>query len=164
MKYFAYGSNLCTNRLRERVPSAQVHAAATLKQHSLRFNKRSLDGSGKCNAFFTGHPKDETLGVVFEIDTAEKPMLDHAEGTGYYEKPVEVLSRDANIIRAFTYIAKDGYVDDSLSPYNWYKNFVVHGARQHGFPGDYIQMLEVVNSRVDPDQERTSRNRRLLSC
>lgn len=44
MKYFAYGSNLCRDRLLERVPNARYELAARLPEHVLRFQKRSTDG------------------------------------------------------------------------------------------------------------------------
>ena len=46
---FAYGSNLLTYCLRERVPSARPVTVARLAGHSLRWHKVSMDGSGKCD-------------------------------------------------------------------------------------------------------------------
>ena len=51
MLCFAYGSNVCSGRLRERVPSAVPVRVARLLNHSLRFHKRSGDHSGKCDAW-----------------------------------------------------------------------------------------------------------------
>ena len=53
MLYFAYGSNMLTARLRERMPSCKPLGIAKLPGHALRFHKRSKDQSGKCNAFAT---------------------------------------------------------------------------------------------------------------
>ncbi len=72
MKYFAYGSNMSIARLKERVPGARSLGCHTLKEHDLRFHKLSKDGSGKCDAFFTGKAEDNIYGVLFEIDPAEK--------------------------------------------------------------------------------------------
>ncbi len=80
MKYFAYGSNMSIARLRERVPSAVSFGCHALKEHDLRFHKSSKDGSGKCNAFFTGNDDDTILGVLFEIKSSEMSALDRAEG------------------------------------------------------------------------------------
>jgi hypothetical protein len=49
--YFAYGSNMSTARLRQRMPSCKPLGTAVLSEHKLRFHKRSTDQSGKCNAF-----------------------------------------------------------------------------------------------------------------
>ena len=83
MPYFAYGSNMCTERLRRRVPSAVPLRIAKLLNHSLRFHKRSDDGSGKSDAHFTGEPTDMVWGVIFEIVARQKRNLDQAEGLGY---------------------------------------------------------------------------------
>jgi gamma-glutamylcyclotransferase len=88
MKYFAYGSNMSTPRLRERVPSCQFTTNAKLLRYQLRFHKRSKDESSKCNAFHTGEDTDIVWGVIFNILAAEKKALDRAEGlgSGYDEK------------------------------------------------------------------------------
>ena len=52
MIYSAYGSNLWTGRLRERVPSASPMPIARRLNHSLRFHKGSEDGSGKRRRIF----------------------------------------------------------------------------------------------------------------
>ncbi len=53
--YLAYGSNMSTARLRKRMPSCKPLGIATLPGHALRFHKRSMDKSGKCNAFASGN-------------------------------------------------------------------------------------------------------------
>ncbi|HKW19463.1 MAG TPA: gamma-glutamylcyclotransferase family protein, partial [Terriglobales bacterium] len=79
--YFAYGSNMCTGRLRARVPSARPVFVTQLRCHTLKFQKRSQkDGSAKADAEHTGRESDVVWGVVFEIDAAQKQHLDEAEG------------------------------------------------------------------------------------
>ena len=34
--------------------------------------------------------------------------------------------------------------DPSLTPYDWYKAFVLAGAREHGLPQDYVAALDAV--------------------
>jgi gamma-glutamylcyclotransferase len=53
MRYFAYGSNMCSGRLRARVTCDFV-TTAKLAGYQLRFHKLSRDGSSKCDAFRTG--------------------------------------------------------------------------------------------------------------
>jgi cation transport regulator ChaC len=129
--YFAYGSNMLTARLRERVPSATAIGIGQLVGHALRWDKRSWrDGSGKCDAEATGRHDDVVWGVVFELDPEDKPALDKAEGVGagYLEKTVNVLM-EAGRVPAVTYYATDK--DASLRPYRWYKALVIAGAREH---------------------------------
>lgn len=65
--YFAYGSNMSSVRLKERAPSSRAVGVAQLPEYVLKFHKRSKDGSGKCNALFTGVATDVVFGVVFEM-------------------------------------------------------------------------------------------------
>ncbi len=144
VRYFAYGSNMLTARLRERVPSATAIGIGQLAGHVLRWDKRSgRDGSGKCDAEATGRPEDVVWGVVFELDAEDKPALEKAEGVGggYIEKTVQVLT-DAGPLTAVTYYAIDK--DASLRPYHWYKALVIAGAREHGLPASYRSRLELV--------------------
>lgn len=136
--YFAYGSNMYTPRLRYRVPGASVVGLATLQAHRLRFHKRSDDGSGKCNAEYTGSPKDQVIGVLFTIPTAELGKLDKAEGRGkgYDVHPVTVATTEAPHT-ALTYLAASSHINEELVPYDWYWDFVVAGARLHALPEDY---------------------------
>ncbi len=73
---------MLSRRLRARVPSAKPVATGFASDHRLTFDKVSVDGSGKCDAEKTGIPKDRVYGVVYEIDTADKPTLDRVEGLG----------------------------------------------------------------------------------
>lgn len=160
---FAYGSNMLTARLRERVPSAVAIGTGRLQGHVLRWQKRSRDGSGKCDARATGRIEDIVWGVLFEFNAVEKPALDRAEGlnNGYVERQVDVIT-DRGTVSAIAYIATDS--DPSLRPYHWYKAFVVAGAREHGLPQEYPQSLEGAPSVPDPDSARATRNERVLTA
>jgi gamma-glutamylcyclotransferase len=81
---FAYGSSMLTRRLRERVPSANSIAVATLVGYKLRWHKVSKDHSGKCDVVQTENPRDKVVGVVYEILNSEKASLDSAEGLGIW--------------------------------------------------------------------------------
>src|SRR5216684_1334487 len=162
VRYFAYGSNMLTARLRERVPSATAIGIGQLVGHALRWDKRSWrDGSGKCDAEATCRRDDVVWGVVFELDPEDKPALDKAEGlgAGYREKAVNVLT-EAGPITAVTYLATNK--DASLRPYHWYKALVIAGAREHGLPPSYRSRLELVITVSDPDPARVSMHNELL--
>jgi gamma-glutamylcyclotransferase (GGCT)/AIG2-like uncharacterized protein YtfP len=161
---FAYGSNLCIQRLQARTPSARVVAVASLAGHALRWHKKSADGSGKCNVVATGSDADLVWGVVYELTPADKLMLDGFEGLGthYFEKPVAVGTRDGELRSAIAYVANPRLVDDTLRPFLWYKSFVTTGARQHGLPSDYRAMLEAVEARDDANAERNARESAVL--
>jgi hypothetical protein len=115
--YFAYGSNMSTARLRQRMPSCKPLGTAVLSEHKLRFHKRSTDQSGKCNAFASGND-DSVVGVLFSFDPAERAQLDKAEGvgSGYEHAMVTVINEKGRRRKVLTYLATPDYMDDSLKP------------------------------------------------
>lgn len=164
MLYFAYGSNMLTERLRARVPSAQPVTAASLPGFSIRFHKRSRDGSGKCNVVATPASAVTVYGVVFEVAPEELDALDEAErrGRGYERRTVSPLAA-GTFFNTFAYIAQPAYVDDALIPYDWYHALVVAGAYQHDLPSHYVAHLEAVRSYPDPDEHRRTASRSILA-
>jgi gamma-glutamylcyclotransferase len=160
MLIFSYGSNMCTPRLRARVPSARRVAVARLEGHQLRFHKRGRDGSSKADAYRTDAESDHVWGVVFQIDPSEKPELDRAEGLGhgYLEREVRVATATAGTVTALMYYAAPAAIDARLLPFSWYTHFVISGAREHALPADYVSVLEAVAAVQDPDPERDAAN------
>jgi gamma-glutamylcyclotransferase len=154
MLYFSYGSNMSTPRLTDRVPSARAITIARLHNHKLKFHKKSDDGSGKCDAEFTNDAEDVVYGVVFQIFVSEKGALDKKEGLGkgYEEKKVTVIKQNGETLDVVTYYATR--TDLSLKPYDWYKEHVIRGAREHGLPLEYIAIIDAINSMSDPKKER----------
>ncbi|CAN5872561.1 hypothetical protein BH11PSE3_BH11PSE3_08890 [soil metagenome] len=163
--YFAYGSNMSTARLRERMPSCKPIGTATLPGHVLRFHKRSTDKSGKCNAF-AGGVDDSVIGVLFSFDPSERAKLDEAEGagSGYEHKLVMVVNDKGLRRKVLTYLATSDYIDDSLKPYDWYKYFVLAGGTEHGLPSEYIaNFIESVEAIEDPNKARDHKERATLA-
>jgi len=119
----------------------------------LKFNKRSIDGSGKCNVGSTENEGDIVFGVLFEIDPADLPKLHEAEGSGYRCEWLEAM-QDSDEHEALIYIPVSDSIDDSLRPYTWYKDLVMAGAEEHGLPSDYIDRIRQVPAIDDPDRER----------
>ena len=157
MNYFAYGSNMANNRIRERVPSTRFVGVYTLMKHVLRFHKVWRDESAKCNAFYTGSDSDIIEGVIFDVNPKEVIALDRAEdlGKGYIKKNVKVSNFRGDWIEAFTYFAIE--IDDSLLPFSWYKNHVLLGAKKAGLSAEYIAKIENVKAFKDPNQDREKR-------
>ncbi|MEX0730393.1 MAG: gamma-glutamylcyclotransferase family protein [Aquisalimonadaceae bacterium] len=163
--YFAYGSNMHPARLRERTPSCRRIGVARLPGHVLRFHHLSVsDGSGKCNVVETGHPDDVVYGVVYGIPPAERRALDAAEnlGVGYRIRHMTVQMGEGQR-RVFCYIAVDGTINDQSRPYCWYRDIVLHGARQHAFPEAYLAAIAAEQVGRDPNPERMAHHRGLLA-
>lgn len=163
MLYFAYGSNMLTERLRDRVPSAQPVTTACLRGYHLRFHKRSRDGSAKCNIVGADDQSMSVYGVLFSFATDDLSALDAAENRGYgYERCRVHPQTDEESFEAFAYVAQPAYVDDALQPYGWYKALVTAGASQHTLPSPYRTRLQNIRSYPDPNEDRRARHKSLL--
>lgn len=157
MLYAAYGSNLHPVRLSFRLPESRFLGKAAIAGRRLRFNKRSIDTSAKCN-IVTG---DASIHVaVYDIDRQEKAVLDRIEGVGlgYSVQTIEA----PGFGDCFTYVADPSHIDDRLRPYSWYKDLVLVGCEALEFPVDYVVMVRTVAAIDDPDKERHITNMRIV--
>lgn len=158
--YFAYGSNMYTSRLKERVPSATPYCIASLKNYVLKWHKASIDGSGKCDIVNT--EGREVWGVVYRLNLKERPALDKAEFLGVgYKREIVLVKNKGETLEAFTYVALQSV--PFLQPYCWYHSFVLHGALEHKLPEHYILKLKEQPYVKDPDGKRRSFNEKLLA-
>ena len=169
MRYFAYGSNLLTRRLTDpsRTPSAASRGIATVSGFLVRFHKIGTDGSGKCTLVPAGDDAAVAYGVLYEITDAEVADLDREEGVhlgGYARCPVRARLANAENVEAMTYVAGDRYLDPASVPFDWYRDLVVAGAREHGLPAAYVEALARTPAVPDPDAARAARARRLLQA
>jgi gamma-glutamylcyclotransferase len=155
--YFAYGSNMASHRLLQRLPEARYTGLARLAQHRLSFRKNDQGLSAKCDVELTSRVADEVIGVVYEISLEDKQTLDRIEGlgTGYDEKTVELRMDTGQTLFAITYFAID--IDKNMIPYHWYKQHVLRGAIEHKFPCEYIELIEAIPSKPDLDPRRNLR-------
>jgi len=147
---------MCTGRLRDRVTTASPVGIAELIGYDLRFHKKSTDGSGKADAYSTGCQDHVIVGVLFEIESAEKPKLDRAKALcrGYEEAIVSVKGSEGNTWNPFTYLAQKSHIVPDLKPYSWYKRFVVEGAKQPGLPRWYSNQIQEAPDVHDTDTKR----------
>ncbi len=144
------------NRLLQRVPSAVKVSNAFLSDYKLVCNKKSKDGSSKANIIKTDIPGELVWGLLFNIDSKEKPLLDKAEGLGlgYNEDTLTFVDQLNNSYSAQVYIADSKSINSHLLPFDWYKEFIVTGCIQNKLPGDYILQLQSIPCIPDPDEKR----------
>ena len=167
MKYFAYGSNLLARRLRDRsrAPSAVALGMASAHGFVMRFHKIGTDGSGKCTLIPSGNDADVVYGVLYEFADSDLAGLDREEGVhlgGYARRSLRLRLPSGGTTDAMTYIAGDRYLDAACLPFDWYRDLVVAGAREHGLPPAYLRELERTPAVPDPDSARAGRARRIL--
>ncbi len=158
LRYAAYGSNLHPRRLGLRIPSARLLGTDFHPDYSLRFHKRSRDGSGKCGIF------QGSSGVhfaVYEVGLEDQARLDDIEGVGKgYDRGTIALPGFGH---CFTYFPSDDHVDPELQPYDWYREMVVQGCLAHGFPGKYREAIRETGAIPDLDESRRVSNESILS-
>ena len=157
LNYFAFGSNLSSPRLFERLPTAEVHCVAMLDSHRLCWRKNDRGQSGKCDIDRTGDPADLVYGVIYRVSADDRQRLDEIEGNGfgYERREVAVRTLAGDRFDAFTYYALD--IDHLQQPFHWYKEHVLRGALEHGFPLHYVEEIRATPSIDDHDAERHRR-------
>jgi len=157
IRYAAYGSNLHPVRLEARLPAAELLGTARLDGWSLEFDKRGRDGSGKC----TVRPGGSGVALaVYALSRRDLATLDAIEGVGMgYQRRVVELPRYG---ACHTYIATASHVDESLAPFDWYRELVILGAEHHAFEATYIDRLATVATTIDPDPGRHAEHWELI--
>ncbi len=164
VKYFAYGSNMCAARLRARVLSCEFHSTARLEGFQFRYTRGDIhDGSGKCSVHPTGHPTDTVHGVVYEFPEPDLHVLDRIEGAGFgYARTLLEVRGAGGSLSVVAYLTEHSGIEHAFAPYDWYRDFVVHGAREHGLPQGYIGALDAPGVLADPDALRAAREQAVL--
>lgn len=137
--YFAYGSNMSTNRLRARAPSARALGVAHLKGWAPCFNKLGRDGTAK--ATIVPRPGSRVWGVVFGLHAKDRPSLDAAEDLrrGYRARWLQVTDDCGRALRVLVYVAL--LVRAGLAPRRDYLRHIRAGAAEHGLPPAYLERL-----------------------
>ena len=163
MLYLAYGSNLHPARIRSRIPNAEPVGTCSVAGRRLAFHLASSDGSGKCDIPVVDGPKSRVFGALYRLDAAGWSRLDEIEGLGCSYRRQRLPIGDCGLAgEAVAYVALTDRIDPSLRPYSWYRELVLEGARYHGFPSGYLEMLSAVPVIADPDSARARSNLSVL--
>jgi hypothetical protein len=133
--YFAYGSNLASRRMRDRVPGARARGRARLAGFRLVADKPGRDGSAKLNV--VPDPAGFVWGALWELTASDLARLDGHEG-GYARLAVTV-DADAGALAATTYASELCGAAPGLE--RGYKACVLEGAREHGLPAGWVARL-----------------------
>lgn len=160
--YFAYGSNMSLERLRDRVPQARLIGSAKVENQRLVFNKIGADGSGKANLEpYIDYPTPIVYGALFLIPKRAIRILDLFEG-GYDRIEIDVELSNGMKVTAWYYRAKGRSVDDKnkIKPNHWYLEHCIRGAAERRFPKAYVRKMLAVKGIHD---RNTNRRRQELS-
>ena len=116
--YFAYGSNMLTERIKDRAKDANPLGIAYVTARRLTFHKIGTrkDGStnGKCDICIDPDPKSIVYGVLFEIPKPQFDKLDTYE-KGYSSVELVVHSPLLGLVTAVAHVA--GSTKATLIPY-----------------------------------------------
>lgn len=142
--HFAYGSNMSTKRLEDRVGRVVQRGAASLDGFEIRFDKKSDDDTGKTNIA----PAEGKVvwGVLFELTPDQLEALAKKE-KGYRKQDVP-LTASGQPKTATAFVAKKQTL--GLRPTRKYLDYLIAGAIEHTLPGDYVEMLKNVEV-ADPE-------------
>ena len=143
---------MCACWLKRDIDSAVFLYRAELKGWRVVFNKKSEDGSAKAN--IEESPDDSILGVIYEIDEAEKDLLDGKEGK-YKPLAVSVTLEDGSTKDVVTYKSDHKTAEP---PYEWYKEIIIRGAEEHGLSKRYI-IKELKSIKTKKDYSRNGPRR-----
>lgn len=151
--YFAYGSNLDVDQMRERLDKPTLHPAgvAELGGWSFAFNKHSTDGSDKAN--IVTDASGRVLGCLYDLTPADLAILARHEA-GYTIRDVEVI-REGSPVTAKVFVAKQ-VCDKECGPSKSYRDQIVRGARAIGIDGTYIELLRSLKGNQTIGEERAA--------
>jgi gamma-glutamylcyclotransferase (GGCT)/AIG2-like uncharacterized protein YtfP len=154
MLYFAYGSNLDPDQMRERCPGHAVVGLAVLHDHRIGFPLYS-NGWGSGVAGLVHSHGEKVWGMVYELTEADLAALDSYEGWkgpdnqhNLYDREtvnVEIVRPDDGSVprrvRATTYYPR---ILNPSPPSRRYLDTLLRGARHHRLPEEYIERLQAV--------------------
>lgn len=151
MLNFAYGSNLDKVQFIKRCKSAKFISIASLKGYQIAFTRESKIGEYAV-ADVVKKKDSEVWGVIYEISEEDSGNLDECEGyIPVREKIKNCYNRE--IIEVFENgdLSKPKKVSIYIAvkqknpglPNKQYLDYILRGARHFGLPTDYIQRLEL---------------------
>lgn len=147
--YFAYGSNLDPGTFlgRRRMRPRDTRRAC-LDGYRLVFDLPI--GKGERAVANLLPAKDSRVhGVAYSIGRIQAARLDRTEGVprAYQRVEVPLVFEDAQDSDAFTYVSERR--TPGRKPSERYMNLLLHGARHHGLPEDYVAWLRGIELALD---------------
>jgi len=149
MLYFAYGSNMCPERLGERL-GREGHVLldrrhATAPGFRLTFDKRSSFEEGVGYANLRPDPGACVEGTLNELSHAAMELLDRIELVPVQYRRAVIRVRDSSTggeVQAHTYLAQADRIDPTVRPTREYINRLLGGSDV--LPSDYLRVLAAV--------------------
>jgi gamma-glutamylcyclotransferase (GGCT)/AIG2-like uncharacterized protein YtfP len=149
--YFAYGSNMDEDLMKDRCDYAKFLSVAYLPGYRLAFSQYYEPLKGGV-ADVIESQKDKVWGKVYELPLEDLHRLDIHEGhpTDYKRTQHNVITPQGDSLYAWVYsvVNKEG---DFIPPSKRYMEFIKRGASNFGFPEDYLSFLESIRTANSDD-------------
>jgi len=154
--YFAYGSNMDEDDLRKwcesekrPFPDWKLLGDACLENYQLFFNYYASRRHGGA-ANLMELPDHKVYGLLFEI-SEDEDLVTIRKKEGYPDHYEEILVtvewEGKNIDGVTTYkVAKKNEKPAHQKPTAYYMDLILKNARKHGFPVEYVQSLEILET------------------
>ena len=127
--YFAFGSNMNQNRMKERGVEFTKMFKGSMSDWQLVFNKINdrKEGAGFANIV----PKESSIveGIIYEVNEDSIQKLDVREGFPNHYQRLEMPVWDdmGGFFKCATYIANPNKIKEDLKPEKWYLNHLLEG-------------------------------------
>lgn len=139
--YFAYGSNLDPNQMKERVGKCDISERSYIEGYKLVFNVFSKNWNGwAANIKKTKVSSDIVYGVIYQITDEQLKIL-----TSKYEHkepiPISVKlenGKEKTDVKAYVWPKEES----SHEPPEAYRNKIVQGLSQHGYSTNIIEKVK----------------------
>ena len=140
-RYFAYGSNMNPDRVRDRGVVFSTAQSASLSGVSLAFDKVSAKHSGVGHANLVYDRKGLVEGVLYLLDSVTAIItMDRFESAPInYSREVVVVSTNQGEMAAWTYFANPGVRQTGLMPPRSYMKHLLAG--EPYLSAEYFAML-----------------------
>lgn len=149
MYYYAYGSNLSTNFIRDYTPSAAFVMKADLPNYKVEFRHYSEDFGGGISSIVET-PGSLVKGVIYDVEVSELEALDVLESVpqGLYRRETfVVLGEDGRWYHADLY--RVSTPTGPYTPSKAYVDYMIEGAREHGLDDEYVGELVAIRKSLD---------------
>lgn len=139
--YFAYGSNVDSERMKGRSVNFESSEAAVLEDYELNFHKRSKKFFDRGFANVSPAKGKHVEGVLYQLSEEDILKLDKFEGCPlHYERVTLPVVLKTGIVPAQVYVAKAEWIVEGLKPTREYLNHLLKGERF--FTGPYFDRLK----------------------
>ncbi len=141
--YFAYGSNMNSVRMLERVGEFSIIGRGVLSDFRLAFNKKAQGKVGEAYANVMPNSGDYVEGVVYQFDEIQK--LDKPEGyPNHYDRKLMTISIGGEPTEAWVYYAREDRIAEGLLPSKEYLEHLLQGKEY--LSEEYFQKLIILIS------------------